>query len=57
MPRPLFVTALQAASAGRGTGREARGAGSEKQGARRMKQTGTVEVPREAILAVLKVER
>jgi GTP-binding protein LepA len=53
----MFETAFQTALAGEGIARETVGVLSKKEGKRRMKQMGTVEVPQEAFLAVLKVER
>jgi len=53
----MFETAFQTALAGEGIARETMGALSKKHGKRCMKQIGTVEVPQEAFLTVLKVER
>jgi translation elongation factor EF-4 len=53
----VFEVALQTVLVAEGIARKTVGALSSQQGKRHMKQTGTVEVPQEAFLAVLKVER
>ena len=53
----MFEAAARAGLAGEGIARGKAGVRSNKQGSGRVRQTGTVEVPQEAFLAVLKVER